>query len=127
LTNRNGLVRLNSPLNIYSTVAASTITLACLLLGENVPFVVSIAPSLSVDSLKTAIKEELTPKLSDIAANNLELWKVDVPYAARASITEDTLKEEDVMGPLDETSEYFQVPLPKSAFTSLSLSVDRKV
>ncbi|KXS14987.1 hypothetical protein M427DRAFT_57132, partial [Gonapodya prolifera JEL478] len=94
-------------------MAASTIILACLLLGENVPFEVSVAPSSSVDSLKEAIKAKLTPKLSEIAANDLELWKVDVPYAARASITEDTLKEADAMGPLDEISEYFQLPPPK--------------
>ncbi|KAJ3301002.1 hypothetical protein HDU93_006981, partial [Gonapodya sp. JEL0774] len=50
-------------------------------------------------------------ELSDIAAKDLELWKVDVPYTARASITEESLKEEDVMGPLDLISEYFQSPL----------------
>ncbi|KXS10961.1 hypothetical protein M427DRAFT_36429 [Gonapodya prolifera JEL478] len=88
-------------------MAASTITLACLLLGENVPFEASIDPSSSVNTLKKVIKAELTPKLSEIAANDLKLWKVDVPYAARASITEDTLKEEGVMEPLKKISFYF--------------------
>ncbi|KXS08883.1 hypothetical protein M427DRAFT_39856 [Gonapodya prolifera JEL478] len=88
-------------------MAASTITLACLLLGKNVPFEVSVAPSSSVDSLKEAIKAKLSHSLSGVDASTLELCKVDVPYAARASIKEDTLKEEDVMEPLKKVSFYF--------------------
>ncbi|KXS16981.1 hypothetical protein M427DRAFT_30801 [Gonapodya prolifera JEL478] len=94
-------------------MATSTITLACLLLGETVPFEVFIDPSSSVNNLKKAIKKELAHSLSGVDAFTLALWKVNIPYAARASITEDTLKEEDVMGPLDEISEYFQLPPPK--------------
>ncbi|KAJ3309615.1 hypothetical protein HDU93_005500, partial [Gonapodya sp. JEL0774] len=94
-------------------MAASTITLACILLGENSPFEVSIDPSSSVYSLKKTIRAELSRKLSEIAAMNLELWKVDIPYEARASITDDSLKEADVMGALDKISEYFQEPTAK--------------
>ncbi|KXS16949.1 hypothetical protein M427DRAFT_30779 [Gonapodya prolifera JEL478] len=88
-------------------MAASTITLACLLLGETVPFEVFIDPSSSVNTLKKAIKKELAHSLSGVDAYTLALWKVNIPYAARASITEDTLKEEDVMGPLKKVSFYF--------------------
>ncbi|KXS14994.1 hypothetical protein M427DRAFT_32712 [Gonapodya prolifera JEL478] len=94
-------------------MASSTIRLACLLLGENVTFEVSIVPSSSVDSLKEAIKAKLTPKLSEIAASDLELWKANIAYAARASIREESLRKEDVMEPLDEISEYFRLPPPK--------------
>ncbi|KAJ3332817.1 hypothetical protein HDU93_008920, partial [Gonapodya sp. JEL0774] len=88
-------------------MAASKITLACILLGENLPFEVSIDPSSSVNSLKDAIMEELSPSLSDVDAYQLDLWKVDIPYEARASISEDTLKEEDVMKPFKKVNFYF--------------------
>ncbi|KAJ3334062.1 hypothetical protein HDU93_008224, partial [Gonapodya sp. JEL0774] len=67
----------------------------------------SIDPSSSVNSLKDAIKEELSPELSDVDAYQLDLWKVDIPYEARASIAEDTLKEEDVMKPFKKVIFYF--------------------
>ncbi|KAJ3315537.1 hypothetical protein HDU93_004629, partial [Gonapodya sp. JEL0774] len=96
-----------------SGVSTDSITLGCLLLGDDVTFAISIAPSALVDSLKEAIHAKLPHVLSGVDASTLTLWKVDIPYEARVSIAEDTLKEEDVMGPLDEISEYFQLPPPK--------------
>ncbi|KAJ3334061.1 hypothetical protein HDU93_008223 [Gonapodya sp. JEL0774] len=89
------------------------ITLNFLLLGEKNPFEVRITPTASVNSLKEAIKAKMSRTLSDVDAYQLDLWKVNISYAARASITEDSLKEADVMGALDEISEYFQEPPAK--------------
>ncbi|KAJ3318432.1 hypothetical protein HDU93_003889, partial [Gonapodya sp. JEL0774] len=99
------------------SMASAEITLACLLLGEKRPFAVRIdmaaKPPPIVDDLKEAIKAKQAQALSGIDAANLDLWQVNVPYTERATIREEAFKEEDAMGPLEEISTYFELPLPK--------------
>ncbi|KXS11509.1 hypothetical protein M427DRAFT_60538, partial [Gonapodya prolifera JEL478] len=96
------------------SISGDKIILGCLLTDDNLYFEVSTQPSESVYALKDAIKAELSPELDDIPASRLRLWKVIVPYSARAFIKEETLKEEDEMEPVKEISHYFpQTPLPK--------------
>lgn len=97
-----------APHSVFAvSMAGATITLGCLLLGEKSPFEVSTALSASVDSLKEAIKAKLSPELSDIAASKLDLWKVNVPFFARATIRDNALNEEDAMQPLKKVKFYF--------------------
>ncbi|KAJ3344035.1 hypothetical protein HDU93_003198 [Gonapodya sp. JEL0774] len=88
-------------------MSAGMITLGCLLLDDDVAFEVSVAPSASVDSLRKAIKAELSVLLSSVDASTLNLWKVNVPYTGRASIKEKTLKKEDLMEPFKRVGFYF--------------------
>ena len=63
----------------------STITLSCLVIGENSyenVFEVVFGKNLenvTVNRLKKAIKEELHPKFENVSPNDIKLWKVDIP------------------------------------------------
>ncbi|KXS13829.1 hypothetical protein M427DRAFT_58081 [Gonapodya prolifera JEL478] len=95
-------------------MAGAEVTLGCLLLGEKRPFVVrmdlSATPPPIVNDLKNRIKTELSQMLSGIDAAQLDVWQVNVPYAARATIREDAFKEEDAMEPLKKVKFYVLTP-----------------
>ncbi|KAJ3328398.1 hypothetical protein HDU93_001486 [Gonapodya sp. JEL0774] len=93
--------------------AATTLTLNCLLLGERSPFEVFTTLSASVNTLKKAVKDTRPHAFSDVDAEDLDLWKVNVPYTERGTLREEAFREEDVMEPLEEISYYFQPPVPK--------------
>jgi len=64
---------------------ATKITPCCSVIGlndENV-FSVDIHRSKTVHHLKKAVKKEMEPKLNHLAANELEIWKVN--YLAQRS------------------------------------------
>src|SRR3954453_17206535 len=59
----------------------STITLSCLVVGENPyenAFEVDIEKNKSISKFKDAIKEKLHPKFENVTANDIKLWKVDI-------------------------------------------------
>ncbi|KAF9577198.1 hypothetical protein BGW38_007752 [Lunasporangiospora selenospora] len=58
---------------------ADGLTLFCLVNGE-ASFSVEIEPTKTVDALKKLIKAEKSPEFDDIAANNLILWRVSIPF-----------------------------------------------
>ena len=59
------------------------ITLNCIVRGDIPPtqraFTIDISPSKTIDYLRDAIKMKLSPRFDFIAANQLTLWKVDIP------------------------------------------------
>ena len=61
----------------------STITLSCLVVGENpyenaFPVDIDTNKVKTVGHLKDAIKEKLHPKFENVTANDIKLWKVDI-------------------------------------------------
>jgi len=61
---------------------ATEISLNCLILGSKNPFPVDIPPWRTVGHLKRAIKTEKDPHLNYLAADNLEIFKVNDPRTA---------------------------------------------
>ncbi|POG68563.1 hypothetical protein GLOIN_2v1636630, partial [Rhizophagus irregularis DAOM 181602=DAOM 197198] len=61
----------------------STITLSCLVVGENPyenAFEVDIEINKSISKLKDAIKEKKAPEFDNFATDKLKLWKVDISF-----------------------------------------------
>src|SRR2546421_420199 len=63
----------------------STITLSCLVVGENpyenaFPVDIDTNKVKTVGHLKDAIKEKLHPKFENVTANDIKLWKVDISF-----------------------------------------------
>src|SRR5436305_7625711 len=62
----------------------STITLSCLVVGEN-PYENAFPVDIDTNKVKTiskfkdAIKEKLHPKFENVSPNDIKLWKVDIP------------------------------------------------
>ena len=72
-------------------MTSSTFTLNCLVLGDSPPplraFPVHIERSLLIGDLKKIVKADLAPRLDKIPANEIVLWKVDIPvYAPNAGL-----------------------------------------
>jgi len=61
---------------------ATEISLNCRILGLGGSFPVDILPSKTVGHLKDAIKKKKEPVLNHIAADQLEIWKVNDPRTA---------------------------------------------
>src|SRR4051794_25070402 len=63
----------------------STITLSCLVVGEN-PYENSFPVDIDTNKVKTvghlkkAIKEENTQAFANVDAKDIKLWKVDIPF-----------------------------------------------
>jgi len=55
------------------------LSLGCWILGDRNPFMVAILPSKTVDYLKDTIKKKKQPALDHIAADELNIWKVNSP------------------------------------------------
>ena len=60
----------------------------CLIVGEDNPFSVEIKPAATVDKLKDAIKAKKQLALDYIAANELNLFKVEIPMGNKRKIEE---------------------------------------
>jgi len=58
------------------------ILLNCWILGGTTSFPVEILPSENIGQLKDAIKKKKEPVLNHIAADQLEIWKVNDPRTA---------------------------------------------
>ena len=54
----------------------TTYTLWCLVEEDEMPFSVTVSPTLSIDGLKRAIKAETIDLFEEIGARSLTLWKV---------------------------------------------------
>ncbi|CAG8686014.1 3542_t:CDS:2, partial [Acaulospora colombiana] len=57
----------------------NTYKLFCIVEGESSPFPVEIQPDQTISALKDAIKLEMQPRFNDIAANELTLYKLNIP------------------------------------------------
>jgi len=67
----------------------NNITLFCLVHGEDPvdrAFSIKIPSIATIDELKKQIKTEKTPRLDDVAADELTLWKVNIPSDQLASL-----------------------------------------
>ncbi|KAF9419837.1 hypothetical protein BGZ76_004194 [Entomortierella beljakovae] len=91
----------------------SDITLFCYLKGESQAFPVTISTEKTVAELKKAIKKEKTPRLDDISADELLLWKVSIPFDKNtiySDITGSSL-EEGALCPATRLSSLYPVGL----------------
>ena len=92
------------------------LSLTCYLLGDNVKqyFIVEIEESETVSILKDLIKEKKAPHLKDVAALDLDIWKVDLPITnLEKSLDEIRLDEDNSLSPVDVLSEVFLAPAHK--------------
>ncbi|KXS18953.1 hypothetical protein M427DRAFT_180240 [Gonapodya prolifera JEL478] len=90
------------------TLNGAAITLGCFLFGDKEPFMVSVKLSEPVDRLKDVIKAKLTPKLDDVAANDLTLWNVSIPYSDCSGIRIEDFNENGNMAAFENLSFYFK-------------------
>ncbi|KAI1299071.1 hypothetical protein EDD11_006555, partial [Mortierella claussenii] len=67
--------------NTSKNTTDNLLTLFCLVDGESAPFSVDINSSKTVDHLKVAIKDKLSPRFDDISVVDLTLWCVSIPVA----------------------------------------------
>ncbi|KAG0250491.1 hypothetical protein BG011_008312 [Mortierella polycephala] len=95
-------------------------TFFCLVNGESASkaFSVEISSTDTIDDLKDAIKVKKTPKLDDIAADELTLWSVSIPIIdadKHKTISLDVLnsKTKEELLPSDELSEVLDNNPPK--------------
>jgi hypothetical protein len=108
-----------------ASATCGPITLYCLVCGNDAEnaFKVVIEKDKDINDLKKAIKEENTPAFDHVAAQDLVLWRVNIPISEKSTF--ELLKsnkadiEEDLMGvkiryPMTEIGEEFGVqPLKK--------------
>jgi hypothetical protein len=96
------------------------LTLFCLVDGEatSQAFSVDIEQTKAVDQLKKVIKTEKAPRFDDVAADELTLWKVEIPdddddeeipFLLNAVSTKDKKK----LKATRELNEFFTKPPPK--------------
>ena len=95
--------------------AQEVLELNCFVLGDsaNNTFPVKIARTESVGTLKESIKTKKSPVFDHIPADQLDLWKVFIPFGRniQETIHELGLTDEGSLLPVDELSEIF-VDLP---------------
>ena len=94
---------------------SNTVTIICLVQGHSAEraFPVHISKSSLVGDLKKEIKKEKAPEFDHIAADSLELWKVDIPSHDAAAIQQLILEENEARGVHNSTieiEEYFPAP-----------------
>ncbi|KAF9944722.1 hypothetical protein BGZ70_004397, partial [Mortierella alpina] len=94
-------------------------TLFCLVEGETLSraFSVKFLPDGNVDDLKELIKLRKAPRFDDLAADELNLWKVSIPIVAdkHKMITLDTTDIKDELDPRDDISAVFGGEPPKKS------------
>ncbi|CAG8623523.1 7273_t:CDS:2, partial [Paraglomus brasilianum] len=83
------ILSLITPLD-SSSMTSTTYTLICQLVSypKGMPFSVEIGRNMIVDKLKKLIKAEKSPQLNHIAADELTLWKVEIPYKEKICDTD---------------------------------------
>ncbi|KAF9197144.1 hypothetical protein BGZ49_002584 [Haplosporangium sp. Z 27] len=77
-------------------------TLFCIVEGDSSPFSVKIASNESVDELKKAIKAEKAVLFSDVDADNLTLWRVEIPLVPLKDRKPIVLNDDDSATELDQ-------------------------
>ena len=73
----------------------NTITIICLVNGESSghAFALDIGKDKHISHLKKQIKKEKAPKFDNLAADELVLWKVDIPTSDLDTMPEDLVLE----------------------------------
>jgi hypothetical protein len=105
---------------------ADKLTLFCLVDKESTSraFEVEISATRTVSYLKKLIKKEQAPAFDDITANQLTLWRVDIPKDRKGSaITVDAL--DDVKTELDEPRTYLSNLFPNGPGEDTYIIVQR--
>jgi Crinkler effector protein N-terminal domain len=89
---------------------ATIVTLICLVNGDSSErtFAVDISNDKLVVHLKDEIKKKKSPKFDDIPADELTLWRVDIPDDDEAAILQADTATETLMRPTREISVYFK-------------------
>ena len=94
---------------------AMMLSLSCYLLDDDLKryFIVEVEETKTVSILKDLIKEEKAPKLNDVAASDLDVWKVNLPTPLlKKDLDELKLDDNNSLLPHDELSEVFGTPGP---------------
>ncbi|KAI8594678.1 hypothetical protein EDD21DRAFT_74345 [Dissophora ornata] len=111
---------------LRNTMTNNPLALFCVIERESNPFSVKINPSDTVDDVKDAIKAKKANDLSDVDADRLTLWKVEMPLPSLEERKPIVLNEVDfaieLKDPTDDISDVFKEQPPKK---TISIIVQR--
>jgi hypothetical protein len=86
-------------------------TIFCVVVDNSSPFPVDISPHKTVGHLKKAIKLEKQPDFDKFAADNLDLYLINLAYdGSLIEKTEELLASHSPLNPTDKLSAVFQGP-----------------
>ncbi|KAF7728461.1 hypothetical protein EC973_006014 [Apophysomyces ossiformis] len=92
----------------------------CLVEGEpiSMAFSVKVSSADTDDDLKKVIKAEKSPRFDDIAADELKLWRVSIPYIPTnrdITVSLDSLDIKEQLDPISVIADVFQESPAKRA------------
>ncbi|KAF9972814.1 hypothetical protein BGZ73_003998 [Actinomortierella ambigua] len=94
----------------------TTLSLFCLVDGERTAFPLDIETTKTIGDLKKLIKAEKSPRVDDVAADELTFWKVSIPVVPkkeRKEILLDDVVSKEELDETDDLSDVFTETPPK--------------
>ncbi|KAI8594854.1 hypothetical protein EDD21DRAFT_65187, partial [Dissophora ornata] len=101
---------------LRSAMTDNHLNFFCLVNGESTSFPVEIDSTKTIGDLKDAIKAKKAPRLDDVAADELILWRVSIPLVPkkdRKNISLSDVLSKEELDETDDLSHVFKVMPPK--------------